>query len=204
MENDEPGLPPVKIPVAEAITRTVTKTKENIGVRRAFGISIEKGTTITPHPRMNRLTMITGVVGGYVHGGEGDNKAGRLGALVTVISDASDKTALTRIATQLAMHVVGLNPLCLDVDGPAVAEALTRARAKRPQATAADVAEDVALLEQKFFSGTGESVKEMLAKEGEKLGAPVRVHSFMRLAVGEGIEKKEDNFAQEVMGMIKQ
>jgi len=71
------------------------------------------------------------------------------------------------------------------------------------RATNAD-ADEVALLAQKFFLGDEETVREVLAREGERLGAPVHVHSFMRLQVGEGIEKKEDNFAAEVMGMIKQ
>eukprot|EP00026_Physarum_polycephalum_P011740 Phypoly_transcript_11982.p1 GENE.Phypoly_transcript_11982~~Phypoly_transcript_11982.p1 ORF type:complete len:353 (+),score=79.36 Phypoly_transcript_11982:69-1127(+) len=191
VESDEKGLPPIRVPVEEAITRTVTKTKENVKLRRAYGISVEKG-----------------IVGGYIHGGEGDSKAGRIGALVTLLPsshDNADRNTLTTLATQIAMHIVGLNPKCVDNDSPALTQALEAARAApnaRTNITAADIAEDVVLLEQKFFAGNGETVREALARAGTP-GAPVRVHSFLRLAVGEGIEKVQSDFADEVMGMMK-
>jgi len=190
VESDEQGLPPIRVPVEEAITRTITKTKENVKLRRAYGISVEKG-----------------IVGGYVHGGEGDTKTGRIGALVTLIPshDSADRNALATLATQIAMHIVGLNPKCVDNDSPALTQALEIARAApnaRANITAADIAEDVVLLEQKFFAGNGETVREALAHAGTP-GQPVRVHSFLRLAVGEGIEKVQSDFADEVMGMVK-
>ena len=153
------------------------------------------------------FTNSLGIVGGYVHGGEGDTKAGRLGALVTLVPphDNADRNALTKLAAQIAMHIVGLNPKCVDTDSPVVTQALADARAApnaRADISAADIAEDVVLLEQKFFGGDGETVREMLARAGAP-GTPVRVHSFLRLAVGEGIDKVKSDFADEVMGMVK-
>jgi len=189
-ENDVQGLSPIRITVEEAVTRTVIKTKENLKVRKAFGITVEKG-----------------IVGGYIHGGEGDKKAGRLGAMVTLLPphDNADHASLSNLASQIAMHIVGLNPKCVDTDSPALAQALAAAQAApnaRANITTADIAEDVVLLEQKFFGGSGETVREVLARAGNP-GAPVRVHSFLRLAVGEGIEKVETDFAEEVKGMVK-
>lgn len=118
-----------------------------------------------------------------------------MGALVALTGEGANAT----LATQIAMHVVGLNPKCIDTDSPILKEEVTKAQATKPNVTAADLAEDVVLLEQKLFTGSGETVKEALAKAGPQ----VRVHAFTRLAVGEGIEKKEADFADEVMGMVK-
>lgn len=141
---------------------------------------------------------IVGVVGGYIHGGDGDAKAGRLGALVALSSSSPNRAALAHLASQLALHVVGLNPRCVDADTRSLVAEAT-ARGVSPQA----LVEDVVLLEQRYFLGGGETVREMLTSEGARLGAPVTVHAFVRLAVGEGMERQQADFAKEVMDMIK-
>jgi hypothetical protein len=58
VESDEQGLPPIRIPIEEAVTRTITKTKENVKVRRAYGISVEKDIFPFPSPIcVNLLTI---------------------------------------------------------------------------------------------------------------------------------------------------
>lgn len=122
-----------------------------------------------------------------------------MGALVALTGEGVDPKALTTLASQIAMHIVGLNPKCIDTESPILKEELAKAQAEKPNTTVADVTEDVVLLEQKLFGGAGETVKDVLAKTGSQ----VRVSAFLRLVVGEGIEKKETDFANEVMGMVK-
>lgn len=64
---------------------------------------------------------------------------------------------------------------------------------------------DIALLEQRYFLGDGnETVREHLNKEAKRLGLDkIKVHSFTRLVVGEGIEKKEEDFAKQVADQLK-
>lgn len=64
------------------------------------------------------------------------------------------------------------------------------------------VIEQLVLMEQWTIDGS-KKVKDLVAETSKKLGAPIEVKSFIRLARGEGIEKKEQDFAQEVSELLK-
>ena len=169
--------------VEQARTELVTKVGENISVRRFVRISAADR------------------VGSYTHGA-------RIGAVVSMSGGDDD------LARDVAMHIAASNPVC--VDSTAVpAETLERERhifAEQAQASGkpAEIIEkmvqgrinkflgEVTLVGQPFVKDPDISVGRLLAKSN------ATVTGFTRYEVGEGIEKKQENFAEEVMAQIKQ
>jgi elongation factor Ts len=167
--------------VEHARQTLVAKIGENIQVRRLVRVSTD------------------GVLGSYVHGG-------RIGVVVSL--DGGD----TELARDLAMHVAAMSPEYVsDDDVPSeviakekdilVAQALDSG--KPPEIVEKMVAgrlrkhlAGITLLGQPFVKDADVTVAKLLA------GKSARVTGFQRLAVGEGIEKKEDNFADEVMQQV--
>jgi elongation factor Ts len=181
--------------VAEEQVHQVATIGENINVRR-----------------FARHTVNAGVVASYVHG------AGRIGVLVELTCDrADDKLAV--LARQLAMHVAAANPQYLE-RGQVPAEVLEREkeiyRAKARESGKPDnIVEkildgqinkfygEICLIEQVYVIDPDQKVGKVVEALGKELGAAVRLSGFARFQLGEGIEKKEDNFAAEVAAMTK-
>lgn len=167
--------------VEEARTELITKVGENISVRR---ISIVDNA---------------GPTGSYTHGG-------RIGAVVTL--EGGD----VELAHDIAMHVAAINPVCIDESG-VPAESLERERrifSEQAQASGkspeiiekmvtgrvAKFLREITLVGQPFVKDSDLTVGKLLDAAG------ARVTSFVRYEVGEGIEKKGENFADEVMQQI--
>jgi elongation factor Ts len=186
VDADEPGNPATQASVAEAMTLIIGKVKENIKLRRIQGISVSKGA-----------------VGGYLHSSEGDKRGGRMGALVALESNTDKIDELSAIATQIATHVVGLKPEFISKEEVPKELIEGRISTAKTKVDARHVIEDIVMLEQKFLLNDSETVAEHLQKEAKRLGTDsIKVHSFVRFVVGEGIEKKEDDFAQQVMDQL--
>ena len=168
--------------VEAARTELVTKVGENISVRRVA--QIEGGDQLAS----------------YTHGA-------RIGAVVALEGGDAE------LARDVAMHVAATNPLCIDESGVAP-DILERERRIFEQQAAesgkpADIIEkmvngrvakylkEITLLGQPFVKDTEITVGKLLDKAG------ARVTRFVRFEVGEGIEKKQENFAEEVMKQIK-
>ena len=168
--------------VEEARTELVTKVGENISVRRAA------------------IVESTGPIGHYTHGA-------RIGAVVAL--EGGDE----ELARDIAMHVAAINPICID-ETQVPAETLDRERrifSEQAEASGkpAEIIEkmvtgriakflkEVTLLGQPFVKDPDVTVGKLLK------GAGASVTSFVRFEVGEGIEKKEDNFVEEVMAQVK-
>jgi elongation factor Ts len=64
--------------------------------------------------------------------------------------------------------------------------------------------EEVVLLKQAFVMNPDQTVEQLVAETSKTLGAPITVKGFTRLALGEGVEKKQDDFAAEVASMTGQ
>ena len=83
--------------------------------------------------------------------------------------------------------------------------------ANKPEQVLAKIAEgklgvyfkDNCLLCQEFVKGEGESIEQYVASCGKKIGAPIKINSFVRFICGEGIEKRVDDFAGEIASMLK-
>ena len=178
------------ITVAEALADTIAKVGENMTLRRAAALSVEKGA-----------------VASYVHSAVSDG-LGRIGVLVALES-AGDADELKRFGRMLAMHVAAANPQALDPAGldPEVVrrEKEVLADKYKAQGKPANVIDkivesglktfhkEVCLLDQAFIHSPDQSVAQAIKEAEGKIGAPVRVTGFVRYAVGEGIEKQESD-----------
>lgn len=140
--------------------------------------------------------------GSYLHMG------GRIGVLVT-LEGATDAAA----AKDVAMHIAAINPTYVSRDEVSADEvererkvlteqALNEGKpenivAKMVEGRLGKYFEDVCLLDQTFVKNSDQKVRDFVASTGGS------VNGFVRYAVGEGIEKREDNFAEEVMSQVK-
>ena len=156
-----------------------------------------------------RFETITseGQISGYIHG------AGKIGVLVELLTDARDERVLT-LGKDIAMQVAAMNPKYVsrdDVDAEYLAhetEVLT-AQALN-EGKPANIVEkmikgrlekqlkEVCLLEQPFVKNGDLTIKALVAETAKKVGADITLGRVVRFEVGEGIEKKEENFAEEV------
>ena len=140
--------------------------------------------------------------GSYLHMG------GRIGVLVT-LEGSTDAAA----AKDVAMHIAAINPTYVSRDEVS-AEEVERERkvlteqalnegkpenivAKMVEGRLGKYFEDVCLLDQTFVKNSDQKLLDFVDSTGGS------VNGFVRYAVGEGIEKREDNFAEEVMSQVK-
>ncbi len=168
--------------VDEARKELVAKIGENIGVRRFDVLEAE------------------GVLGSYLHGN-------RIGVVVDLVGGD------TGLARDLAMHIAASRPLCISEEQVS-AEVLDKEREiYRAQAAEsgkpADIVEKMVagrvkkflkentLVGQPFVKNPDQTVQQLLEQAG------ARVARFVRYEVGEGIEKKSENFADEVMAQVR-
>lgn len=181
--------------VAESLTDLVAKIGENMALRRAASMEVSKGAVV-----------------GYVHGALGDN-IGKIGVLVGLESDASED-ALQAVGKQLAMHIAAANPQFLSPDAvdPEVAEReksvlIEQAKAEgKPQEIAEKMVQgrmqkffkEICLTEQIFVIDGETKVADVVANAGKEAGADIKLTGYIRVQLGEGIEKEEEDFAAEV------
>ncbi len=186
--------------VQAELTQLIATIGENMSLRRAKKLSVGKG-----------------VVASYVHTPVTPT-LGKIGVLVALES-AGDPAKLAAFGKQLAMHVAATNPQSVSVAelDPAAVE---RERAvlseqaagsgKTPEIVAKMVEgrlrkfyQDVVLLEQTFVIDGETKVAKAVDAAGKEAGAPIKVAGIARFALGEGIEKKESDFAAEVAAQLK-
>ena len=167
--------------------------------------------------RSAKLSVDAGVVASYIHNAVSDN-LGKLGVLVALKS-TGDKDALQSIGRQVAMHVAATAPLALNKDSvdPAIADRernvfIDQAREsgkpdniieKMVEGRMRKFYEEVALLSQAFVINPDQTVGEAVKAAEAEVGAPIEVTAFVRLALGEGVEKEESDFAAEVAAAAK-
>lgn len=168
--------------------------------------------------RMAKHSVSQGVVSSYIHNAIAPN-LGRIAVLVAVES-AGDVEALNDMGRKIAMHIAATQPLSLssdDLDPAAVERERTvlteKAREEgKPEGMIAKIVDgqiskfqrEVVLLEQPFVMNPDQTVKQLIADTAKALGTDVVVTGFTRLALGEGVEKKVDDFAAEVASMMNQ
>ena len=184
--------------VRQTLTELVAKIGENMSVRRTVALSVNPG-----------------VVAAYVHNAASP-ELGKIGVLVALKSTA-DQTKLSALAKQLAMHVAAASPLAI------TPEHLSKDVVERERNVQWELAkqsgkpdnviekmmegrmrkfyEDTVLLSQTFVIDGETQVSKVLEKAAKELGAPITIESFVRFQVGEGIEKVESDFADEVAQM---
>ena len=188
--------------VSEVVTNLIATIGENMMVRRAVGFKVDEG-----------------VVAAYVHNAT-TPELGRIGVLVALNSAATDKAALVALGRKIGMHVAATQPQSLTTDDldPAAVEreraifteqALASGKPaqvveKMVEGRIRKFYEEVVLLKQAFVMNPDQTVEAFLASESKALGAPVAIAGFARLGLGEGVEKKTDDFAAEVASLTGQ
>lgn len=179
----------------------------------------EKILTIGENLNIRRFERYTGKNITYIHGG------GRIGVMVNF--DVDDATAKNEefiaMGKDIAMQIAALNPLYLSKD-TVPAEVIEKEKeinlvalkndpknAKKPENILVKIVEgkmgkyfeQVCLLQQPFVKNGDLTVAQYMAEVEKKLGVKFSIKTFARLEKGEGLQKREDNFADEVAGMVK-
>jgi elongation factor Ts len=165
--------------------------------------------------RFARFVVPEGVVAAYVHNAIAPD-LGRIGVLVALAS-AGDAEKLTDLGRKIGMHIAATSPLSLSTDDLDPA-AVDRERAifteqalqsgkpanvveKMVEGRIRKFYEEVVLLKQAFVMNPDQTIEQLLAQTGKELGATVALTGFVRLALGEGVDKKTDDFAGEVAAL---
>ncbi|HEX6377344.1 MAG TPA: translation elongation factor Ts [Allosphingosinicella sp.] len=171
--------------------------------------------TIREHQTLRRsavLQVANGVVVSYVHNAVAPG-LGKIGVLVALEGEG-DKAALETLGKQLAMHIAAASPLALTGEAldPSLIER-ERAIASEKAAESGKPAEIVAkmvegamakfrkenaLMSQLFVMDNKTRVEDVIAAEAKRTGSAISLNAYVRFQLGEGIERKESDFAAEV------
>ncbi len=168
--------------------------------------------------KIRRFARYEGAVTTYVHAG------GKIGVMVKFDTDVDATNAdFVTMGKNVAMQIAAMNPAFLD-EASVPAEVIEKEKeilvaqmkedpkmANKPDAVLAKIVEgkigkyykENCLVEQQFVMDGDVTVGKYVENTAKALGAAVKVADFVRFEKGEGIEKRQDNFADEVAGMIK-
>ncbi len=181
--------------VKDYLTEMIASIGENINLRR-----------------MKKIINDNGVISSYIHNQVVDGM-GKIGVLVSLESDC-DKSQLSDLGKKIAMHIAATNPISINIDGipketldrekkilieeakdsgkpEDIIEKMTEGRLKK-------FYQESVLLEQTFVVDGESKIEEIL----NSLEKPVVITEFIRMGLGEGIEKKSEDFANEVDSLI--
>lgn len=181
--------------IEEAISSAIATIGENMTFRRAAELSVSEGVVVQ-----------------YMHSAISDG-LGKIGVLVALESKGN-ADELNRIGRMIAMHVAAANPLAVESKGIDAASIererniLTdKARASgKPDNVIEKIVDsglksfykEVSLVDQPFVHDPSKTVAQALKEAEGKAGGPIAIKGFVRFALGEGIEKQEQDFAAEV------
>jgi elongation factor Ts len=188
------------ITIADAIADTIAKIGENMSLRRASSLSVG-----------------TGVIGTYTHNSV-DEGLGKIGVLVALESPGK-LDELKRFGRMVAMHIAASNPQAIDPSGldPDVIRRerevfADKFKAEGKPANMIDKIvesalrtfyKEVCLLDQAFIHEPDKSVAQAIKEAEGKVGGPIKVIGFVRYALGEGIERPDNDFGGEVAALVK-
>ncbi|MDX1736788.1 MAG: translation elongation factor Ts [Alphaproteobacteria bacterium] len=184
--------------VADQLTDNIATIGENQSFRRAAVLSVSNG-----------------LVASYVHSALKPGM-GKIGVLVALESEA-DASVLEGLGKQIAMHVAAARPDFLGKDDVAP-EVLERERQvqietaresgkpeniieKMVEGRIRKYYEEICLLEQAFVMDPDNKVGKVVENAAKEAGKEIKLTAFARFELGDGIEKKEDDFAAEVAAM---
>jgi len=181
--------------VEEKLTDNIATIGENQSLRRAAVLEVSDGVVVS-----------------YVHNAAAPG-LGKIGVLVALESAAA-AGALQALGKQLAMHIAAANPLALNAEDldPALLErekaiAVEKANEsgkpaniveKMVEGSMAKFRKEHSLVSQLFVMDNKTQVSDVVAAAGKDAGSPIALKGFVRFQLGEGIEKKQDEFAAEV------
>ncbi|MGI6571425.1 MAG: translation elongation factor Ts [Caldicoprobacterales bacterium] len=183
-------------------------------MEKAVEILREKGLSAAAK-KAGRIAA-EGVVESYIHMG------GKIGVLVEVNceTDFVAKTAeFKSFVRDIAMHIAASNPKYLskeDVPEEVIAKEKEILRAQalnegKPEKIVDRMVEgrikkyysEICLLEQPFVKDTDKTIQDIVNEQISTIGEKISIRRFVRYQMGEGLEKRQDNFAEEVMSQMK-
>ena len=183
------------IKVKDYITEMIASIGENINLRRIDQISVTKG-----------------VIASYIHNQVVEGM-GKIGVLVGLESEA-DNNQLEDLGKKLAMHIAATNPISINIEDIPTDVLEREKNILKEEARASGKPEDIiekmtegrlkkyyqesVLLEQIFVVDGESKISDIL----NSLDKPVKIKEFIRRGLGEGIEKKNEDFANEVDSLI--
>lgn len=181
--------------VGEELTGLISSIGENMNLRRLI-----------------QLEVASGVVSGYIH------MAGKIGTLVSLESDATDLDALQELGKKIAMHVAASSPPYLNRESVPVADLEREKSVLSDQARSSGKPESIiekmvqgrltkfygefCLVEQPFVMDPEQTVQSVVEAVAKSLNAKITVAGFARFMLGEGLQKREEDFAAEVAKQI--
>jgi len=152
----------------------------------------------------------------YIHMG------GKIGVMLEIeacCADCANKPEVVEMADGIAMQIASMRPDCIDEASFPQAKLESERHAAlaqvmemgKPQAVAEKIVEgklkkfiaENTLLEQQFVMNSDLKIKDYVKETGKKVGCELKVVRFHRFELGEGIEKKVENFADEVAAQMK-
>jgi elongation factor Ts len=182
--------------VGEELTHQIATIGENLNIRR-----------------FARREVGSGVVESYIHAG------GKIGVLVELQTEKGDDPAVVAAARQIAMHVAAASPQYLsrnDVPEEVIEKEKEIMRVKAKESGKPDnIIEkiilgqinkfygEICLLEQAFVIDPDQKINKVVEALGKQIGAEVTLSGYDRYQLGEGIEKRSDDFAAEVAALTK-
>ena len=167
--------------------------------------------------QVRRFARTEGKVVTYVHAG------GKIGVMVTFDTDVAESDAFVAMGKNVAMQIAAMNPSYLD-QASVPAEVIAKEKdilvsqmkedpkmANKPDAVLGKIVEgkigkyykENCLVEQQYVIDGDLTVGKYVENTAKELGGSIKIASFVRFEKGEGIEKREDNFAEEIANMVK-
>ena len=173
----------------------------------------EKVLTIGENIQVRRFERMEGACVAYVHAG------GKIGVLVNFDTDVADKPEFVACGKDVAMQIAALNTPYLNRD-EVPAEVLEHEKEVmrqqvlnegKPEAIADKIVmgkinkyyKENCLVDQEFVKDNKSSVSQYINSDAKQLGGKIAITKFVRFEKGEGIEKRQDDFAAEVASMVK-
>ena len=227
-ETDFAAKSPAFSAFMEELLKTVVSARpgtveELMGTAMADGRKVEEalqelsGAILHEKVSIRRFTLVEGVVSTYVHG------AGETGIIIRFDTDVADKPEFAPFAKNIALQAAALPALYVDrasVPQSALDEEMEILKkqmeqdpkfAGKPEKVIDGIVkgkmgkyyETNCLLEQPYVKDDSMTVGKYVEATAKELGGKIRVVSFLRYDKGEGIEKKEEDFATEIEKMIK-
>lgn len=173
----------------------------------------EKIQVIGENIKIRRFTRFEGACVSYVHAG------GKIGVLVNFDTDVADKDEFVTCGKDVAMQIAALGTQYLnrdDVPADVIEHEKEVMRAEvinsgKPEAIADKIVmgkinkyyKENCLVDQEFVKDNKQTVKQYVDSVAKSLGGSITIKEFVRFEKGEGLEKRQDDFAAEVASMTK-
>lgn len=173
----------------------------------------EKVLTIGENIKVRRFERLEGDLVTYIHGG------GRIGVIVKFDTDVASKPGFEEYSKNIAMQIAAINPPYLDresVPAEVIEEekkilTVQAVNEGKPQNIAEKIVggriskfyKEMCLVEQDYVKDGELTVAKYTEKTAKELGGSIKITRFVRYEKGEGLQKREDNFAEEIADMVK-